>query len=115
MPVAFYMDVHIPAAITEQLRRRGVEVITAIEDRANELPDHQLLQKATAAGRVIFSHDIRFRALAEEWQRKGKPFAGFAYGHVEGASIGQYVKDLELIAKASEPEEWLNTIVFLPL
>jgi len=29
MPVAFYMDVHIPAAITEQLRLRGVDVVTA--------------------------------------------------------------------------------------
>jgi len=40
---------------------------------------------------------------------------GLAYGHAEGASIGEYVRDLELIAKASEPIEWLNTVVYLPL
>lgn len=34
MTVAFYMDVHIPIAITEQLRFRGVDVLTAIEDKA---------------------------------------------------------------------------------
>ena len=30
MPVAFYMDVHVPQPITDQLRRRGVDVLTAI-------------------------------------------------------------------------------------
>ena len=41
------MDVHIPQAITEQLRRRGVDVLTAIEDGATELPDEELLERAT--------------------------------------------------------------------
>jgi hypothetical protein len=31
-----------------------------------------------------------------------------------GGTIGQYVKDLELIAQASEPDEWFNTIEYLP-
>ena len=115
MPVAFYMDVHIPVAITEQLRRRGMDVMTAIEERTNQLPDNELLAAATAAGRMMFTHDIRFRALAEQWQREGRRFAGLAYGHAEGASIGQYVKDLELIAKTSEPDEWVNVVVYLPL
>lgn len=115
MPVKFYMDVHIPVAITEQLRRRDVDVLTAIEEGTNELSDNQLLGVTTAEGRVIFTHDIRFKALAEQWQREGKRFAGLVYGHAEGGSIGQYVRDLELIAKASEPAEWLNVIAYLPL
>jgi len=47
MAVALYMDVHIPQAISEQLRRRGVDVVTAIDDEANQLPDEQLLERAT--------------------------------------------------------------------
>ncbi len=34
MPVPLYMDVHVPQAITDQLRRRGVDVLTAIEDKS---------------------------------------------------------------------------------
>jgi len=30
--IALYMDVHIPQAITDQLRRRGVDVLAAFED-----------------------------------------------------------------------------------
>jgi hypothetical protein len=31
MPVRFYMDVHIPAAITQQLRLRAIDVVSATE------------------------------------------------------------------------------------
>ncbi len=32
MPIAFYMDEHIPMAITLGLRMRGVDILTAQED-----------------------------------------------------------------------------------
>ncbi len=115
MGVALYMDAHVPRAITEQLRLRGVDVLAATEEGTNRLPDAQLLARASELGRVVFTHDHRFRAMAGEWQREGRQFAGLAFGPAEGASIGQYVRNLELIAKASDPGEWLNTVMFLPL
>ena len=115
MAVSFYMDVHIPMAITRQLRLRGVDVATATEEGTNTLADHALLELASRQNRLMFTHDIRFKALAEDWQRTGKSFAGLIYGHAEGASIGQYVRDLELIAKATDPEEWIGQVVQLPL
>jgi len=42
MTIALYMDVHVPQAITEQLRRRGIDVLTAFEDGTEQLPDDQL-------------------------------------------------------------------------
>jgi len=108
------MDVHVPQAITDQLRRRGVDVLTAYEDGAATLPDEELLERVRVLERVIFTHDIRFKALAEDWQRQGRAFAGLIFGHQLRATIGQYVKDLELIALGSEPDEWLNTIEHLP-
>jgi rRNA-processing protein FCF1 len=54
------MDVHVHAAITEQLRRRGVDVITAQEDQSDRLPDDQLLERARILGRVLFTNDVRF-------------------------------------------------------
>ncbi len=49
------MDVHVPQAITDQLRRRNVDVLTAIEDNADELPDDELLERVRLLGRVIFT------------------------------------------------------------
>lgn len=55
MSVPLYMDVHVPQAITEQLRRRGVDVLTAIEDGAATLTDEALLERAGVLGRVLFT------------------------------------------------------------
>jgi len=114
MGVALYLDVHVPAAIAEQLRRRQVDVLTAIEDGWQQRSDEELLQHAFEMRRVLFTQDIRFRALAEVWQRDGRPFAGLLFGHQLRGTIGQYVEDLELVAKASEADEWMNRIEYLP-
>lgn len=114
MPVALFMDVHVPRAITEQLRERGVDVLTATEAGTTELEDADLLEHARTLGRPIFTHDIRFKALAERWQQQSRPFAGLIFGHQLHGTIGQYVRDLDLIAKASDVDYWLNRVEHLP-
>jgi hypothetical protein len=92
-----------------------VDAVHATEAGTHRLEDDELLEEAREQGRVLFTEDIRFRVMAEEWQRQGRPFAGLLYGHQLGATIGEYVADLELIAKASEPSEWVNAVQHLPL
>ncbi len=114
MPVALYMDVHVPQAITIQLRHRDVNVVTAIEDGRADVADADLLERARELGSVTFTQDIRFQVLAQDWQRENRPFAGLVFGHQLGGTIGQYVHDLELIAKLSEPHEWESVVERLP-
>jgi Domain of unknown function (DUF5615) len=52
-----YIDVHVKAAITAGVRRRGIDVITAQENGATRLEDVPLLDRATALGRVLFSQE----------------------------------------------------------
>ena len=59
---------HVPEAIAHQLRRRGVDVLTAAEDEHARAGDEDLLERAHHLGRVFFTQDIRFKALAEDWQ-----------------------------------------------
>jgi hypothetical protein len=115
MPVAFYFDIHVPRAIREQLRRKGVDVLTGQEDNSNQRTDEELLERSTELGRLLFTQDIRFKALAENWQRSGKAFSGLVYGHQSTALIGKYVQDLLLIASATDPEDWQNVIEHLPI
>ena len=91
MAVKLYMDVHVPWAITDQLRIREVDVLTAQEDEADRLPDEELLERANELERAIFSQDIRFKAMAETWQRDGRPFRGLIFGHQLHGTIGKYV------------------------
>jgi hypothetical protein len=115
MPTPLYLDVHVPVAIAQQLRRRGVDVVHATEEGTNQFDDAALFELATREGRAFVTQDIRFRVMAEDWQRQGKPFAGLFYGHQLVMSIGEWVADLELIAKATEVAEWANSVNQLPL
>jgi hypothetical protein len=114
MNVAFYMDVHVPGPITQQLRRTGVDVLTAQEDGRETAADSHLLERAAVLNRVVFKQDVRFRVLAEDWQRQGREFAGLLFGSQLGGTIGQFVEDLQLIATASTQGEWNNVVQFLP-
>lgn len=42
------------------------------------------------------------------------PFCGIVYAHQLRVSIGRCVDDLELIAKAGEPADLMNQVIFLP-
>jgi predicted nuclease of predicted toxin-antitoxin system len=110
-----YMDVHVPFAITAGLRLRGVDVVTAQEDGATQSDDDQLLDRATALGRVVFTRDLDFLKHARERQTTGAPFSGVIFAHQLKVSIGQCVADLELIAKVYEPEDMENRVEYLPL
>jgi len=114
MGVSLYLDVHVPRAIAVQLRRRNVDVLTAIEDGSDELTDEDLLERARILGRVLFTQDLRFKAMAQDWQRQGRSFAGLLFGHQRGATLGAYVTDLELVAKATESADWLDVVEHLP-
>lgn len=109
------MDVHVPYAISLGLRLRGADVLTAQEDGTTETSDVELLNRATSLERVLFTQDRDFLRLAGEFQKKGQPFAGVIYAHQADATIGQCVNDLELIAKAYEPEDIANRVEYLPL
>lgn len=115
MSPSFYMDVHVPRAVTAALRLRGVNVLTAQEDGTAELDDLSLLRRATELARVLVSQDddlIREGARMSEQQ---EPFGGVIYAHQLRVTIGQMVEDLELIATATSRDEWFGKIAYLPI
>jgi len=108
------MDHHVPSAVTAGLRRRGVDAATAEEDGSATLDDDSLLSRATQLGRVLYSQDDDLLAIAHDRQREGRDFSGVAYAHQLAISVGQAVRDLELLAKVMEAVEMQNRVEFLP-
>ncbi|MCZ7625599.1 MAG: hypothetical protein C3F12_05660 [Candidatus Methylomirabilota bacterium] len=115
MPLAFYMDQHVPRAITLGLRLRGIDVLTAYEDGASKLDDAALLDRANELRRVLFTRDDDLLAEAATRQGAGIPFHGVIYAHQFRSSIGGCVQDLAIIAEAGEPADLINRVMFLPL
>jgi hypothetical protein len=109
-----YMDVHIKAAITAGVRRRGIDAMTAQDDESTRL-DEALLDRATALQRVLFSQDEDLIAIARTRQDQGIFFAGLIYGHQLAATVGKYVLDLEAVCTVLDPEDMVNRIEYLPL
>jgi Domain of unknown function (DUF5615) len=115
MPLSYYADVHVPSAIVEGLRRRGIDVMTSQEDGTRQASDDELLRRATALGRLLVSQDEDLLDIAAAWQAAGWEYAGLIFAPQGGASIGQYVDDLELVAHCCETSEVAGQIYFLPL
>jgi len=109
------MDHHVPSAITEGLRKRDVNVLTAEEDGRSEQDDEFLLARATQLGRVFFSLDRDLLGIAAQWLRDGRNFSGLVYAHQLQISIGIAVKDLEVIAKAADLKDMENNVIRIPL
>ena len=115
MSLALYMDVHVRRAVTEGLRQRGIDVLTAQEDGTTRLDDPALLDRAMAVGRVLFSQDDDLLREAARRQTDGETFAGLIYGHQLRTTTGQTIRDLELMAQVYEPQDMVNRVEYLPL
>jgi hypothetical protein len=109
------MDVHVRRQITVALRVRGVDVLTAQEDGSDRLLDPALLDRARDLGRALFSQDSDLLAEASARQHAGAHFAGVIYAPQLAITVGQAVRDLELIAKVYDPPDIADRVEFLPL
>ena len=115
MPVALYMDVNVHGQITFQLRRRGIDILTAQEDQMRAAADSQLLDRATELNRIIVSSDKDFLIETAHRQQVEIYFPGLFHLSGRKIPIGKFVADLEFLAKAGETEDFANQIYYLPL
>lgn len=115
MPLALYMDVHVPMLVTATLRRRGLNILTSQDDGTATQDDEFLLARSTELGRVLFSQDQDFLQIAAEWQRKERYFVGLFFSPQQGASLGRLTDDLEILLTCCELEEVRDRVVYLPL
>lgn len=115
MSVSLYMDQHIPDSITEGLRALGVDVVTAKEDSYSAATDLQILDRASSLGRLVFSFDQDFLIHATDRQRKGMSFRGIVSARPSRITIGQCIEQLHYLCATSEPDQFHNSVTFLPV
>jgi len=109
------MDVHVRRAVTDGLRLRSTDVLTAQEDGAANFEDAAILDRSSELNRVLFTQDDDLLREANKRQRSGEAFSGVIYAHQLNISVGNCINDLELITKATEADEWHNRVVYLPI
>jgi hypothetical protein len=114
MALLLYMDAHVPSAVTAGLRRRGIDVLTCQEDGTDRSSDEDLLARAAALERVVFSQDEDMLRLVAAPPPDGYSFA-VIYAHQLSAGIGTLVQDLELVLSCCTYDELTNRVTYLPL
>jgi uncharacterized protein with PIN domain len=106
--IKFYIDEHVPTAVTAGLRLREVDVLTTQEAGLLAASDEEHLALATDEERVLFTQDADFLRLHAE----GISHAGIAYAHQQ-TPIGYIVRGLMLIYQVLEPRDMQNHVEFL--
>ena len=116
MKVRFQADADLHQMIVTALVRRepGVDFQTAIAAGLEGRLDPQVLERAATEGRVLVSHDqstmpLHFADFIQNQQSAGLLIVP---QHLPYSTV---VEELLLIWTASEAEEWINRIAYLPL
>lgn len=116
MKVRFQADADLNQIVVAATARRepGVDFRTALAAGLANLNDQEVLAAAAREGRLLVSHDQRTmpRHFAQFIASQTSPGLLVVPQHL---SVGAVVEDLLLVWLATEAEEWLNRICFLPL
>jgi hypothetical protein len=108
-PIRFLFDQHVPSAVTNGLRQRGIDVLTVQDAGRCGLPDAEQLQFALTLGRVMVTFDADYLALAGA----GVPHAGLAWCPATKYSVGQLVYALLLLHGVLDSEDMRNHVEYL--
>jgi predicted nuclease of predicted toxin-antitoxin system len=107
--VRFLLDEHVPHAIAEAPRRRGIDVLTAREASLLGASDDEYLERSCAEGRVLVTHDSDFLRL----HQRQEPHAGIVYCQHGSRTIGQIITGLVVIYEILEAGEMAGQVEFL--
>jgi len=104
----FYLDESVNVVVASGLRRRGIEVETAVESGNLGLPDDAQLAYAVNNDLVIVTHDADFLTIAMDTSHKG-----IVYAHLQKYRIGDLIRRLKLLWEIVERDDMLNHVEFL--
>ncbi len=103
--IKFYMDEHVPMAVTHGLRRRGVDVLTAQEADMLSATDEEHLAVALSYQQTIFAQDADFLRL----HVKGTSHAGITYAPQQ-MPVGDIIRGVMLVFEVLEPHEMIDCV-----
>ena len=105
----FYLDENVPVQIANQLKSRGIDVVTVRDLNLLGEEDFNHLQNATKQERVLCTYDSDFLDMVAY----GIQHAGIVFGQQDAHYIGAWVNWLTLMHAVMTAEEMKNRIEFL--
>lgn len=116
MKVRFQADADLNQTILLAAVRKepGIDFRSAGEAGLRGVPDDQVLARAAEANRILLSHDGK--TMPDEFGRfveaEESPGLILIPQHLP---VSRAVEELILVWAATDPEEWINRVCWLPL
>jgi predicted nuclease of predicted toxin-antitoxin system len=107
--ILYHLDEHVPRAIADGLRRRGIDASTTVEAGLRSATDEAHLAYARAQGRVMVTCDRDFLVLAS----RGQLHAGIVYYPYGRYPVGEVIRQLVRLWEQHSAEDMLNRVEFL--
>jgi hypothetical protein len=107
--IRFYLDENVQVVVADQLRLRGIEVVTARDLGTLSDSDLNHLTRATQMGCVLCTHDEDYLKLAAT----GIEHAGIVKGVQVKHGVSDWVQGLVLICSVYTPEDMRNHVEYL--
>lgn len=117
MTVRFLADENFYHKPLAGLKRRepNIDIVAVQEVGLRAVDDPLVLQWAADEQRIVVTHDVStFANFANERVATGRPMPG-VIEIPESVPRSVIIDELILIAGASEPDDWENRVVYLPL
>ena len=112
--ITLYLDEDVPVELARQLKRRGIDVATAQEAGMLGRSDHEQLEYATAAGRVLLTYDNDFIGLARRWFEEGRHHSGIVISRAyRFRELGTLVRLCSRLVTQASDEEMLDATYIL--
>lgn len=116
MRIRFQADESLNNDVVKAIRRRepAIDFLTTAEAKLRGLDDPAVLRAAAGAGRMLVTADkstlpVHFASLIAEVQSPGLVIVP------RRLVISLVVEEIILIWTASEAEEWINRVCYIPL
>jgi Domain of unknown function (DUF5615) len=107
--LCYYFDQHYSSQVSQGLRGRGIDVLTAQDAGRCGLPDPDQLAFATAEDRVMATFDTDYLAL----HQGGVSHAGIAWCPATKYSIGKLIQLLFLLHGTTDRDTMRNRVEYL--
>lgn len=107
-----YSDEHVARAVVFGLRRRGMDVIRAIE-RGEGIDDEDHLRFAADEQRLMLTGDRDFLRLHAKWMRTGQHHHGIVYWRQDALDIGDAIAAIIRFALDTAPTDSIDCLHYL--
>ncbi len=110
MQPKFYADEHVPLAVSRELKRRGIDILTVQEIKLRGRSDREQLHYASRQERVIITHDSDFLILVRKEKIEHHGILFFT----SQVKIGKTIEEIERTWLTYSAEELRGIVLFLP-